>query len=144
MNSPGNRTRLAIRKAPVGPFEHVMTPGAAPHLECAFSASELTRFRQNKGGAESLAARYAAKAALLEVLGVPEERLEVLGSQVEISRLPTGQPHLECRGPLQLPPGTQLVLSLTHSRTLALAAVCLQSDSALEDGSDVPSRMNRG
>lgn len=126
MNTLKTPARLAIRKASVSHFEPVLTAGAAPLLERVFAETELASFRRNKGGAESLAARYAAKAALLEVLGIPEAHLDAIGSSIELGRLPSGQPSLVCRDPVQAPPGTHITLSLTHSRTLAVAAVALQ------------------
>ena len=93
-------------------------PGA---LERIFTERELRRCTGRRA-AERLAARYAAKEAVLKALGIGiSGRLRL--TDVEIVREPSGRPTVTLHGPLA---GRGPVeVSLTHSEGMAMAvAVC--------------------
>lgn len=125
MTGAVNTNRLAVCRIQVQQLVPAMNPGRAPELERLFSAAELAFCRARKGGAESLAARYAAKHAILEVLEASPVQIEQLGPLLAFHRMASGQPKLDEAAQRLLPPGTNLLVTMTHSAHVAIAAVVL-------------------
>jgi holo-[acyl-carrier protein] synthase len=96
------------------------TPGVARRL---FTDAERAYGERKRDPAERLAARFAAKEAVMKALGVG------LGAfsfhDVEVVRAPSGQPSLELRGRAAALAGERGVtgwrLSLTHTHRMAEA-----------------------
>ena len=98
-----------------------------------FTDGEIAYCRRKRNGAESFAARFAAKEAAMKALGTGHTQ-GVLWKSVEVVRGAGGPPRLQFHdGALrrfQLMGGTRAVLTLTHSGPLklALAHVLLLKD----------------
>lgn len=100
------------------------TPGLATRL---FTAGELAYVAGKRDPAPSLAARFAAKEAVMKALGVG---LGAFGfHDVEVVRAPSGEPSLVLRGRAAelAGPGRSLRLSLTHTALVAVAVVADES-----------------
>ena len=112
-------------------FERSMT--RTPRLvERLFTASEQTRRLR------SLAARYAAKEALIKALGGSDG---VYWTDIEIASEPSGRPHFVLSGSTAQVVAergiTALHLSLTHDAGLAAAYVVAEgTDAAVAEGTD--------
>ena len=96
------------------------TPGLAARL---FTEGERADVGGRHDPAEGLAARFAAKEAVMKALGVG---LGAFGfHDVEVVRAPSGQPSLVLRGPAAELSAERAVrcwhLSLTHTATVAQA-----------------------
>jgi holo-[acyl-carrier protein] synthase len=110
---------VGIDAVDVDRFSRVLTrrPGLAARL---FTEREIA---ESQGRHERLAARFAAKEALMKALGVG------IGSMtfrdIEVCRRASGQPEFELHGRAQRHRGatTHLHLSLTHSDLVASAIV---------------------
>lgn len=98
-------------------------------LERVFTADEIAYCRARAAAAESFAARFAAKEAGAKALGTGIQH-GVSWKELEVRRLPGQRPTLHLSGRActiagQL--GVQRVsLSLTHTRSLAMATVHLE------------------
>ena len=113
---------IGIDAVEVDRFRRVLarTPGVARRL---FTESERAYGNRKRDPAERLAARFAAKEAVMKALGVG------LGAfafhDVEVVRAPSGQPSLELRGRAEALAREQGVtgwrLSLTHTHRVAEA-----------------------
>ena len=113
---------IGIDAVEVDRFRQVLarTPGVARRL---FTESERAYGNRKRDPAERLAARFAAKEAVMKALGVG------LGAfafhDVEVVRAPSGQPMLELRGRAEALAKQQGVtgwrLSLTHTHRVAEA-----------------------
>ena len=103
------------------------TPGVARRL---FTESERAYGNRKRDPAERLAARFAAKEAVMKALGVG------LGAfafhDVEVVRAPSGQPMLELRGRAEALARQRGVtgwrLSLTHTHRVAEAVAVALGD----------------
>jgi len=87
-------------------------------LQRVYTPSELELYRHRTA---SLAARFAAKEAVMKALG-----RAVPWREVEVTRGPRGRPQLRLLGQAQaraLELGLELEVSLSHSRELAVASV---------------------
>jgi holo-[acyl-carrier protein] synthase len=102
----------------------------ARFLERVFTAGEIGYCQRKKNSAESFAARFAAKEAGAKALGTGI-RHGILWTELEVRRLPGGRPTLHFSGrALEMAERLgvrQVSLSLTHSKTMAIAAVHLES-----------------
>jgi holo-[acyl-carrier protein] synthase len=113
---------IGIDAVEVDRFRQVLarTPGVARRL---FTESERAYGARKRDPAERLAARFAAKEAVMKALGVG------LGAfafhDVEVVRAPSGQPMLELRGRAEALARQRGVtgwrLSLTHTHRVAEA-----------------------
>lgn len=112
----------------VKPYEALLSLPDESLLEL-ISAEELTLIRSRRSGAESLAARVAARKAACEALQWSYE--ETPAHAFKIHRLSSGQPVMEVqeafRGSLDAHGSPQLLLSLTHGGGYAMALVFVQT-----------------
>ena len=100
-------------------------------LDRIFTPAEQAYCLGKKSSAESFAARFAAKEAGAKALGTGISR-GVAWTEFEVTRERGGKPGLRLRGragQLAAELGVSRIhLSLTHSRTAALAVVILERD----------------
>jgi holo-[acyl-carrier protein] synthase len=111
---------LGVDAVDVERFRHSLsrTPGLAERL---FTPGELAYAEAKRDPAPSLAARFAAKEAVMKALGVG---LGAFGfHDVEVVRADSGEPSLVLRGRAAELAGGQLRLSLTHTAITAIAVV---------------------
>ena len=99
-------------------------------LERVFTASEQAYCLRKRNAAESLAARFAAKEAAAKALGTGISR-GVNWLEIEVIREPSGRPSIRFRGRAaeiaEQMGVAQIALSLTHTASLAMASVILES-----------------
>ncbi len=95
-------------------------------LERIYTAGEIAYCKARRTGAESLAARFAAKEAGAKALGTGISR-GVGWRELEVHRLPGRAPELRLHGRAAEIAASlgiaRLTLSLTHTRGLAMAVV---------------------
>jgi holo-[acyl-carrier protein] synthase len=96
-----------------------------------FTDEEVAYCRRKRDAASSFAARFAAKEAAMKALGTGHSR-GVFWRGIEVVRRPGGPPQLRFHGGaaarLAAMGATGSLLTLTHSRELALAHVLLVRD----------------
>jgi holo-[acyl-carrier protein] synthase len=115
---------LGIDAVDIGRFRIVLArrPGIAERL---FTAGERDYAARHADPAPSLAARFAAKEAVMKALGVGIGAFRF--TDVEVVRLASGQPSLVIRGAAAALASEQGVgkwlVSLTHTSSLAEAVV---------------------
>ena len=99
-------------------------------LERVFTGSEQAYCLRKRNAAESLAARIAAKEAAAKALGTGISR-GVNWLEIEVIREPGGRPSIRFRGRAaeiaEQMGVAQIALSLTHTASLAMASVILES-----------------
>ena len=99
-------------------------------LERVFTGSEQAYCLRKRNAAESLAARFAAKEAAAKALGTGISR-GVNWLEIEVIREPSGRPSIRFRGRAaeiaEQMGVAQIALSLTHTASLAMASVILES-----------------
>jgi holo-[acyl-carrier protein] synthase len=99
-------------------------------LERVFTPAEIAYCRRKKNAAESFAARFAAKEAGAKALGTGISH-GISWLELEVLREPTGKPTLALTGRAadraQSLGVARISLSLTHSRTVSLAVVVMES-----------------
>ena len=99
-------------------------------LERVFTGSEQAYCLRKRNAAESLAARFAAKEAAAKALGTGISR-GVNWLEIEVIREPGGRPSIRFRGRAaeiaEQMGVAQVALSLTHTASLAMASVILES-----------------
>ncbi|HTM04274.1 MAG TPA: holo-ACP synthase [Vicinamibacterales bacterium] len=93
-----------------------------------FTAGEIAYCRRKRDAASSFAARFAAKEAAMKALGTGHSR-GVYWTGIEVVRRPGGPPQLQFHGGAATRAAsmgaTGSLLTLTHSRELAIAHVLL-------------------
>jgi holo-[acyl-carrier protein] synthase len=98
-------------------------------LHRIFTTGEIAYCSRKKNSAESYAARFAAKEAAAKALGTGIQR-GVTWQELEVRREPGGRPTLHFSGragEIARSMGVRhIALSLTHSTTVAMAAVHLE------------------
>jgi holo-[acyl-carrier protein] synthase len=98
-------------------------------LERVFTAQEIAYCMQKKSSAESFAARFAAKEAGAKALGTGISQ-GVSWKEIEVRREPGGRPTLHWSGKAaeraEALGVTRTALSLTHSRSVAMAVVVIE------------------
>ena len=107
-----------------------------------FTAGEIADCRAARSPAVHFAARFAAKEAAFKALGVGLAD-GARWHEAEVVRAPGGAPHLALHGRLGALAAARAargLVSLTHTRDLAAAAVVLESDGI----PPVPRPMERG
>ena len=101
-------------------------------LHRIYTPGEIAYCMAKKSFAESLAARFAAKAAAAKALGTGISR-GIGWREIEVQRSPGHRPTLHLSGRAaqwcKRMGGGRLSLSLTHSRTTAMAVVILETGS---------------
>jgi holo-[acyl-carrier protein] synthase len=99
-------------------------------LERVFTPAEIAYCRRKKNAAESFAARFAAKEAGAKALGTGISH-GISWLELEVLREPTGKPTLSLTGRAaaraQSIGVTSISLSITHSRTVSLAVVVMET-----------------
>ena len=99
-------------------------------LERVFTPAEMLYCRRKKNAAESFAARFAAKEAGAKALGTGISH-GISWLELEVLREPSGKPTLALTGRAaaraQSLGVARISVSLTHSRTTALAIVLMES-----------------
>ena len=93
-----------------------------------FTAGEIAYCRRKRDAVSSFAARFAAKEAAMKALGTGHSR-GVYWTGIEVVRRPGGPPQLQFHGGAAARAAsmgaTGSLLTLTHSRELAIAHVLL-------------------
>jgi len=95
-------------------------------LSRLFTPAELAYARPRKSMMQHLAARFAAKEAVVKALGAPKG-LGLEWKDLEITHAPSGAPHVVFHGSMQRWLGLEVHLSLTHTQQYALAAAFVAS-----------------
>lgn len=99
-------------------------------LKRVFTAGEIAYSLRKANKHERLAARFAAKEALMKAIGTGLTR-GVSWQDIEVVNLPSGKPTLRLTGQAALHAerlGTRHIhLSLTHTATMAMAVVILEA-----------------
>lgn len=99
-------------------------------LSRVFTAGEIAYSQRKRNCAESFAARFAAKEAGAKALGTGIQH-GITWTEMEVRRAPGQRPTLHFSGrALEMAEGLgvkRVSLSLTHSKTVAIAAVSLES-----------------
>lgn len=98
-------------------------------LQRVYTPGEIAYCRRKRSSAESFAARFAAKEAGAKALGTGISR-GVTWSEFEVQRLPGGRPTLVLSGRAAVLASElgvkSIALSLTHTRTAAMAMVMME------------------
>ena len=98
-------------------------------LSRIYTEGEIAYCRRKKGSGESFAARFAAKEAGAKALGTGISR-GVSWQEFEVRREPGQRPTLHLSGRAAVLAGrlgvTNISLSLTHSREMAMAVVVME------------------
>ena len=100
-------------------------------MERVFTSAEAGHGADTKRRAEHLAARFAAKEAVLKALGTGWSD-GIAWTEIEVVRLPSGQPTLRLSGRASELAGDKGVqewaISITHTETHAMASVIAQGE----------------
>jgi holo-[acyl-carrier protein] synthase len=111
-------------------IQHSVERYGARFLDRIFTAAEQAYCLRKRTAAESLAARFAAKEAAAKALGTGISR-GVNWLEIEVVREPGGRPGVAFHGNAARIASRMGVahaaLSLTHTATLAMASVVLES-----------------
>ena len=110
----------------VSRFDQAMERGGARFLNRLFTPKELDYARSRKTAAQHLAARFAAKEAVVKALGAPKG-LGLEWHDLEISRAPGGQPTVVFHRSMRRWRGLEVHLSLTHTAEHAIATTLVCS-----------------
>jgi holo-[acyl-carrier protein] synthase len=98
-------------------------------LQRVFTPGEIAYSLRKANKHERLAARFAAKEALMKAIGTGLTR-GVSWQDIEVVNLPSGKPTLRLTGQAALHAerlgARQIHLSLTHTATMAMAVVILE------------------
>lgn len=89
-------------------------------LERIFTPLELSYAQSRKTAVQHLAARFAAKEAVVKALGAPKG-LGLQWSDLEVTNASTGQPQVVFHGSLQRWRPFKIHLSITHTSDYAIA-----------------------
>jgi holo-[acyl-carrier protein] synthase len=94
-------------------------------LDRVFTAAEQAYAEANKNGAEKLAGRFAAKEAILKLMGTGW-RGKIAWTDIEIINNPTGQPEVTLRGEVKKIAEKLAIkhvsVSITHTANFAIAS----------------------
>ena len=104
-------------------------------LNRVFTSEEIAYCRSRRNSCERFAARFAAKEAAMKALGTGLRR-GITWRNMEVANQKGGKPSLQLSGRalevFQGMGGVQIVLSITHTRTIALAEVMIEGKSPAE------------
>ncbi len=94
-------------------------------LNKVFTSTEQSYARTNKNGTEKLAGRFAAKEAILKLMGTGW-RGKIAWTDIEIINSPTGQPEVTLRGEVEKIAAKlgikHISVSITHTANFAIAS----------------------
>jgi holo-[acyl-carrier protein] synthase len=94
-------------------------------LNKVFTSAEQSYARTNKNGTEKLAGRFAAKEAILKLMGTGW-RGKIAWTDIEIINSPTGQPEVTLRGEVEKIADKlgikHISVSITHTANFAIAS----------------------
>lgn len=113
----------------IGRIQHSLDKFGERFLDRVYTKAEQAYCLRKHNAAESLAARFAAKEAAAKALGTGISH-GIAWREIEVQRAPSGRPSLQFHGRAaeyakQI--GVQnAALSLTHSRSTAMASVVLE------------------
>ena len=95
-------------------------------LDRVFTAAEQAYAEANKNSVEKLAGRFAAKEAVLKLLGTGW-RGKIAWTDIEVVNTATGQPEVKLSGEVKKIADklglTQISVSITHAANFAIASV---------------------
>ena len=104
-------------------------------LNRIFTPAEIAYCRSRRNSTERFAARFAAKEATMKALGTGLRR-GITWRNMEVSNIKGGKPSMKLSGrALEVfhgMGGSNIVLSITHTSTLALAEVIIEGKSPAE------------
>ena len=107
-------------------FRQVLRRRGDRFLRRLFTPAELAYARGRKQTLQHLAARFAAKEAVVKALGAPKG-LGLKWTDLEVTNLASGQPRVAFRGTMGRWKRTRVHLSLTHTTKYAVAAATVCS-----------------
>ena len=113
-------------------IEEMLNRHGERFLNRIFTEIEQSYAKTNKNGIEKLAGRFAAKEAILKLMGTGW-RGKIAWTDIEIKNSPTGQPEVTLSGEVKkIAAGLgieQISVSITHTANFAIAsAVALTKD----------------
>jgi holo-[acyl-carrier protein] synthase len=101
-------------------------------LDRVFTATEQSYASANRNGVEKLAGRFAAKEAVLKLLGTGW-RGKIAWTDIEVVNTETGQPTLNLSGEVKKIADklgvTQISVSITHTANFAIASAVALAES---------------
>jgi len=101
-------------------------------LDKVFTAAEQAYARENKNGIEKLAGRFAAKEAVLKLVGTGW-RGKIAWTDIEVINTATGQPEVRLSGEVKKIADklgiTQISVSITHTANFAIASAVALAES---------------
>jgi holo-[acyl-carrier protein] synthase len=101
-------------------------------LDRVFTASEQQYANSNKNGIEKLAGRFAAKEAVLKLVGTGW-RGKIAWTDIEVVNTETGQPQVKLSGEVKKIADklgiTQISVSITHTANFAIASAVALAES---------------
>jgi holo-[acyl-carrier protein] synthase len=101
-------------------FSQVIERGGDHLLNRLFTKAELRYAQKRKTMAQHLAARFAAKEAVVKALGVPKG-LGLEWHDLEIVHAPSGRPQVVFHRAMSRLSSLEIHLSLTHTKDSAIA-----------------------
>lgn len=123
---------LGVDLVEVNRFEKV----SSRFLERVFTQGELEYARQSKTPAQVLAARFAAKEAVIKAFG-----WRLFGqalSEIEVKKTDSGKPHIELSGKAKAKAENlgvrRILLSMSHTQAMAIAEVIVLGGEEDESG----------
>ena len=101
-------------------------------LDRVFTVAEQEYAKANKNGVEKLAGRFAAKEAILKLLGTGW-RGKIAWTDIEVVNTETGQPRVNLSGEVKKIADksgiTQISVSITHTANFAIASAVALAES---------------
>jgi len=101
-------------------------------LDRVFTASEQQYANSNKNGIEKLAGRFAAKEAVMKLVGTGW-RGKIAWTDIEVVNTETGQPQVKLSGEVKKIADklgiTQISVSITHTANFAIASAVALAES---------------
>jgi len=108
-----------------GRIEKMLARHGRRFLDRVFTPAEQAYANSNKNGTEKLAGRFAAKEAVLKLLGTGW-RGKIAWTDIEIVNSPTGQPKVSLTGEVERIAEAleieQISVSITHTANFAIAS----------------------
>lgn len=121
---------LGVDIAEIDRIEAAIARHGRPFLERIFTPAEIAYCERHRNRFERYAGRFAAKEAAMKALGTGWAR-GVRWVDIEVTRLPTGQPTLTLHGATREHAARlgmrRASLSITHSGNTAFAQVIFES-----------------
>jgi holo-[acyl-carrier protein] synthase len=112
-------------------IEEMLKSHGERFLNRVFTAAEQSYARINKNGTEKLAGRFAAKEAILKLMGTGW-RGKIAWTDIEIINSPTGQPEVTLSGEVEKIAGKlgikHISVSITHTANFAIASAVAMTE----------------